>query len=240
MRLSIFRMPAKLCLPYFIALFPGVFMNTAALREQIQKAQQHEAESGLLTRQLENQLPHLHRAIQLPEADANGVLTRFVAAYIEEVPDLLDAANEVAREAGIESQVKPVLKIAEQYFLQPPAIMAGHVGLDSLLDEAYLAHRFVEEVNDLYIKHLGQPLIPLDMTVANLIAHQLIGEEFANQLDEAVHHAVDEMLNDESFALESVEAYREQLKSLATEAAWKRWPCLSRTLGIELELDQQA
>jgi hypothetical protein len=43
------------------------------------------------------------------------------------------------------------------------------------------------------------------MTVANLIAHQLIGEEFANQLDEAVHHAIDEMLNEESFALESVE-----------------------------------
>jgi hypothetical protein len=103
-------------------------MNTAALREQIQKAQQHEADTGLLTRQLESKLPHLHPAIQLPEADANGVLTRFVAAYIDEVPDLLDAANEVAREAGIESQIKPVLKIAEQYFLQPPVIMAGHVG----------------------------------------------------------------------------------------------------------------
>ncbi|HGM5550639.1 hypothetical protein [Pseudomonas sp. JQ36] len=215
-------------------------MNTAALREQIQKAQKHEKETGLLTRQLESKLPHLHPAIQLPEADANGVLTRFVAAYIDEVPDLLDAANEVAKEAGIESQIKPVLKIAEQYFLQPPAIMSGHVGLDSLLDEAYLAHRFVEEVNDLYIKHLGQPLIPLDMTVANLIAHQLIGEEFANQLDEAVHHAIDEMLNDESFALESVEAYRDKLSSPDTGAAWKRWPCMGRRLGVGLELDQPA
>jgi hypothetical protein len=116
--------------------------------------------------------------------------------------------------------------------------MNGHVGLDSLLDEAYLAHRFVEEVNDLYIKHFGQPLIPLDMTVANLIAHQLIGEAFANQLDEVVHHAVDEMLNDESFALESVEAYREKLSSPDTGAAWKRWPCMSRRLGVGLELDQ--
>src|ERR1700739_3881458 len=105
MRLSIFRKPAKLCLPYFIALFPGVFMNTAALREQIHIARQHEIETGKLTRQLENQLQHLHPAIQLPETDANGVLTRFVAAYIDEVPDLLDAANEVAREAGIESQI---------------------------------------------------------------------------------------------------------------------------------------
>ena len=131
-------------------------------------------------------------------------------------------------------------EIAEHFFLQPPALLQGHEGLDGLLDEAYLAHRLVEEVNDLYIKHFGQPLIPVDITVANVIAHQLIGEAFANQLDEAVHHAVDEMLNEDSFALESVETYREQLKSPETEAAWKRWPCLSRQLGVELELDQPA
>ncbi|MDY7567302.1 hypothetical protein QN400_08540 [Pseudomonas sp. RTC3] len=213
-------------------------MNTAALREQIQRAHQHEAETGQLSRQLETQLPHLHPAIHLPELDAKGVLTRFVAAYIELVPDLLDAAHEVALEAGIEDQIKPVLKIAEHFFLQPPTIMDGHEGLDSLLDEAYLAHRLVEEVNDLYIKHFGQPLIPSNTTVASVIAHQLIGEAFANQLDEAVHHAVDEMLDDESFALDSVEAYRDRLISPDTEAAWKRWPCLSRQLGVGLDLEQ--
>ena len=152
------------------------------------------------------------------------------------MPDLLEAANEVAREAGIESQIKPVLKIAEQFFVQPPAVMNGHVGLEGLLDEAYLAHRLVEEVNDLYIKHFKQPLIPLDTTVANLIAHQLIGESFANQLDEVVHHALDRMLADECFALESVEAYRDKLTSPDTGAAWKRWPCLSKQLGVGLNL----
>ncbi|ROM48063.1 hypothetical protein BK648_14920 [Pseudomonas poae] len=215
-------------------------MNTAALREQISLAHQHEATTGQLAQQLEKQLPHLHSAISLADGDRNIVMTRFVTAYIDLVPDLLEAANDVAREAGIESQIKPVLKIAEHFFLQPPAILAGHEGLDGLLDEAYLAHRLVEEVNDLYIKHFGQPLIPTDTTVANLIAHQLIGEQFANQLDEAVHLAVDEMLNEENFALESVEAYRETLKSPDTEAAWKRWPCLSRQLGVELSLDQPA
>ena len=74
------------------------------------------------------------------------------------------------------------------------------------------------------------------MTVANLIAHQLIGEDFANQLDAAVHHEVDLMLNEESFALESVEAYRERLTSPETGAAWKRWPCLSKQLGVGLAL----
>ncbi|MCY1544276.1 hypothetical protein D9M68_801490 [compost metagenome] len=74
--------------------------------------------------------------------------------------------------------------------------------------------------------------------MANLIAHQLIGEPFANQLDEAVHHAVDGMLDEASFAQDSVQTYRKRLSDPQTGAAWKRWPCLSRQLGVELELDQ--
>ncbi|MWV10914.1 hypothetical protein F3I62_02300 [Pseudomonas sp. R-28-1W-6] len=211
-------------------------MNTLALREQIQQALAHEADSGALARQLQGQLAKLHPSIQLPASDARGVLERFVAAYIEQVPDVLDAANSVAREAGIEEQIKPVLKLAEQFFLSPPSVMEGHQGLDALLDESYLAHRLVEEVNDRYITHLGQPLIPLDTTVANLIAHQLIGEPFANQLDEAVRHAMDGLLDDRVFQQSSVQDYRARLSSPQTLAAWQSWPCLSRQLGVELGL----
>lgn len=214
-------------------------MNISALQELILRARQDEAGCQRLARQLQAQLENLHPAIRLPQEDAIGVLQRFVAAYIEQVPEVLEAANQVAREAGIEAQVKPVLKVAEAFFLQPPVLMAGHEGLEGLLDEAYLAHRLVEEVNDRYIRHLGQPLIPLDTTVANLIAHQLIGEPFANQLDEAVHHAVDGMLDEQSFAQDSVAAYRERLSDPQVEAAWQRWPCLSRQLGVELQLDSQ-
>ena len=211
-------------------------MNTAALRAQIQRALDHEAASGELARQLDSHLDRLHPAIQLPADDTHGALQRFVAAYVEQVPDVLDAANAVAREAGIEGQVKPVLRLAEQFFLSPPDVLEGHQGLDALLDEAYLAHRLVEEVNDRYIVHLGQPLIPLDTTVANVITHQLIGEPFANQLDEAVHHAVEEMLDDSVFRQDSVQAYRTRLNDPQTTAAWQSWPCLSRRLGVELGL----
>lgn len=211
-------------------------MNTSALRQQIQLALEQEAATGQLARQLGQQLGELHPTIQLPAVDAHGVLQRFVSAYIEQVPDVLDAANSVAREAGIEAQVKPVLKLAEQFFLSPPQVMDGHQGLDALLDEAYLAHRLVEEVNDRYITHLGQPLIPLDTTVANVIAHQLIGEPFANQLDEAVQHALQGLLDEQVFQQNSVQLYRARLNSPQTLAAWQRWPCLSRQLGVELGL----
>ena len=214
-------------------------MNTAALRQLIQRAHQHEATTGQLARQLDTQLERLHPSIRLPVEDAQGVLERFVAAYIEQVPELLDAADAVAREAGIDAQIKPVLKIAEEYFLQPLALLNGHDGLDGLLDEAYLAHRLVEEVNDFYIAHLGQPLIPLDTTVANLIAHQLIGEPFANQLDEAVHHAVEGLLAEASLDQAALQAYRQRLDEPQVSPAWRNWPCLSRQLGVELELAQE-
>ncbi|ATH79801.1 hypothetical protein CO724_01000 [Ectopseudomonas mendocina] len=211
-------------------------MNTAAVRQSIAQAQQHEISSQALARFLQAQLERLHPSIRLPEEDASGALSAFVSAYIEQVPEVLDAAVEVAREAGIEDAVKPVLKIAEHFFLQPPPLIDGHEGLEGLLDEAYLAHRLVEEVNDRYITHLGQPLIPLDTTRANLIAHQLIGEPFANQLDEAVHHALAGMLDDASFDQPSVQAYRERLAAPDTVSAWRRWPCLSQQLGLELQL----
>ncbi|WP_152218909.1 hypothetical protein [Pseudomonas sp. SCB32] len=211
-------------------------MNTAALRELIQNAHLLESRHGHLARLIQSQLEGLHPSIALAGEDPSGTLTRFVHAYIEQVPDFLDAAASVAREAGIEERIKPVLKLAEQFFLTPPALLNGHDGLDALLDEAYLAHRLVEEVNDRYIAHFNQPLIPLDTTVANLVAHQLIGEPFANQLDEAVHHAVDGMLDEGTFSSDAARGYRARLNDPQVVMAWQQWPCLSRQFGVELRL----
>ncbi|MBF7728835.1 hypothetical protein [Pseudomonas sp. N040] len=213
-------------------------MDTANLRQLITSAYQQEAATGQLRKLLSGQLDKLHPAIRLPAENDLSVLTGFVSAYIEQVPDVLDAAASVAAEAGLEAQIKPILRMAEGFFVRPPAVMEGHSGLESLLDEAYLAHRLVEEVNDLFITHLGQPLIPLDTTIANLVAHRLIGEPFANQLDEAVHEAMQGLIHQPAFSSPAVQAYREILCSAQTSSAWQRWPCLSRQLGIELELGQ--
>jgi len=213
-------------------------MNTARLRKQIDHAHQLEARNGQLRALLSGLLGTLHPSIRLPAKDELRVLTAFVSAFIEQVPDVLDAAASVAREAGLETQIIPVLKLAEGFFLTPPAVMDGHDGLESLLDEAYLAHRLVEEVNDLYITHLGQPLIPLDTTIANLIAHRLIGEPFANELDDVVHEVMQGLANKPAFSSPAVQAYREKLCSAQTSEAWQRWHCLSRQLGVELELGQ--
>lgn len=211
-------------------------MNIAALRERIDLALQHETDNGTLAAGLAERAEGLHRSIRLPDNGAPQTLLRFVQAYVNEVPALVEAAASVAVEAGIDAQIKPVLRLAEEFFLHPPQLVEHQEGLEALLDEAYLAHRLVEEVNDRYIAHFGQPLIPLDTTVANLVAHHLIGEEFANQLDAAVHHASETLLDPRIFTAESADHYRAKLSNPRLLAAWRQWPCLSRRLGIELQL----
>lgn len=211
-------------------------MNIAELRQLIQRAHRHEARHATLARRLAGRLRYLHPAISLPEQDALGVLTRFVAGYLDQVPELFEAAQAVAREADIDAQIKPVLKVAEHFFLSPPTLLEGEEGLAGLLDEAYLAHRLIEEVNDRYIGFIGQPLIPLDTTVANLVAHHLIGESFANKLDEAVQLAVNGLLGNTLMEQVSLQAYRDRLTNPRTLNAWRRWPCLSREFGVELRL----
>jgi len=215
-------------------------LNIPALRQLIEGARQHEACHGTLVRQLENRMPYLHPAICLPDEDGLGVLTKFVEGYLEQVPELLEAAHAVACEVGIEAQVRPVLKVAEHFFLSPPDLVDGQEGLAGLLDEAYLAHRLIEEINDRYIAFIGEPLIPLDTTVANLVAHRLIGEDFANQLDDAVLLAVNGLLGNSLLEQVSLPAYRDRLTSPRTAAAWRAWPCLSRQFGVELQLSRAA
>src|SRR5690606_14825542 len=90
----------------------------------------------------------------------------------ERVPDMLEAAQAVANNAQLRPQLIPVLKVAEEFFLQPMEVISDtHRGLLLLLDEAYLAHRLVEEVNDRYVAHGGESLIPMNNTRANLIVH---------------------------------------------------------------------
>jgi len=211
-------------------------LNIPALHQLIDHAHRHEALHGTLARQLECRMEHLHPAIRLPDGNGLEVLIRFIEGYLEQVPELLEAAQTVAREAGIEAQIGPVLKVAEHFFLSPPDLVEGQEGLAGLLDEAYLAHRLIEEVNDRYIAFVGQPLIPLDTTVANLIAHRLIGESFANQLDEAVQLAVNGLLGNSLLEQVSMESYRARVTNPKTVAAWQAWPCLSRQFGLELQL----
>ena len=208
-------------------------MKIAELRERVRVAREDEASDRALRQWLEQKLPRLHRTIRTRE-DAATTLFNFVQAYVERVPDMLEAAQSVANHANMRAQLIPVLKVAEAFFLQPGEMSDTHRGLLVLLDEAYLAHRLVEEVNDHYVAHGGESLIPMNNTRANLIVHDLLGEEYAGRLDNAVYEAVAGLLPEEVFSSPAFLAYREGIGEQDRHDIWRRWPNMAEELGVGL------
>ena len=169
-------------------------MHTPAIRETIASAVRTERATGQLALQLEEQMPRLHQKLVLPERAPVAALMQFITDYIESVPGCLSLVNAVSKRLGFHDYAAPFLHMAGDYFLQPPRIPAHDSPLEAVLDAAFLAHRLLEEVNDHHIRHLHHPLLPLDMTEANIIVHHLLGDEFASQLEELIQSATRQLL----------------------------------------------
>jgi hypothetical protein len=172
-------------------------MAAAIIKDKIHSAVLAEARSGRLGRSLEQRLPELRNKLVLPEKDPVAGLLAFITGYVESVPDCLLLVTAVSKHMGFYDYAAPLLDMAEDYFLNPPADLPADEGLGGLLDEAFLAHRLLEEVNDHHIRHLQRPLLPVDMTEANVIVHHLLGDTLANQLDQKVHETATKLLERE-------------------------------------------
>ncbi len=212
------------------------------IRETIAKAKAHEQSTSLLAKQFGDSIERLHDAIELPEDNKVAALMNFVIHYIEHVPDFIEAISNITHEAGIDDYSDTFMSIARDYFLKPPETVDAHdhKGLLALMDEAYLAHRLVEEINDRLIGQIGIPLAPMDMTRANIIIHHLIGEPFANELDLAVHYSVESLMPKEKvFQSEVFQSYIDEHKKRGWSSELERWPCLANDLSITLRFEDK-
>lgn len=172
-------------------------MATAGIQDTIDAALAHETRTGHLRHHLELALPELHETLMLPPEGPLDALMGFVKRYVQSVPGCLRLVTAVSRRMGFFDYAAPFLHLAEDYFLHPPDELATQVGLQAILDEAFLAHRLLEEVNDHHIRHVGSPLLPLDMTEANIIVHHLLGDDFAVRLEELVQFTAGRLLDKE-------------------------------------------
>lgn len=209
------------------------------IRESIAVARKIESEKHTLEHYLSSKIPLLHRTISLPEDNPEHALLEFVTRYIEHVPDFIEALTALTKEAGIYDYAHSFLVIAEDYFIQPPELVGEHSGLHQLIDEAYLAHRLLEEVNDRVMMACGMPLAPMDMTLSNLIIHELLGDEFANQLDLAVHYSIEALFQTDNFFNEaSFKNYIAKFKKAGWATTLKEWPCLAGDSAISLNMGE--
>jgi hypothetical protein len=169
-------------------------MSSPDIREIIATAVEQENATHNLLQRLRDNIPQLTSRLELPEDAPEQALLEFITSYIESVPGCISLVTAVSKQFGLHDYVAPFLHIAEDYFLQPPDEVPETGGLALLLDEAFLAHRLLEEVNDHHIRHVQRPLLPLDMTEANIIVHHLLGEPLAGRLEQLVQYTASRLL----------------------------------------------
>lgn len=205
------------------------------IRESIAVARTHEVQKKTLEKYLAAKLPNLHRHILLQENDAE-CLTAFVTEYIEHVPSMLDALRDLTKTIGIYSDVENIVNIIDAFFALPLNQDEYPYGLYELIDEAYFAHRIIEEINDQVISKVGTPLVPLDVMLSNVVVHDILGDEFANTLERVVTYSVESLfdvnalINNENFK-NFASRYHQSLSDGI------KWPCLAKSSSISLNKD---
>ncbi|MFT6956762.1 MAG: hypothetical protein ACJAYC_001768 [Halieaceae bacterium] len=172
-------------------------MSSPDIREIIATAVEQENATHNLLQRLRDNIPQLTDRLELPEDAPEQALLEFITSYIESVPGCISLVTAVSKQFGFHDYAAPFLHIAEDYFLQPPDEVPETGGLALLLDEAFLAHRLLEEVNDHHIRHVQRPLLPQDMTEANIIVHHLLGEPLAGRLEQLVQYTASRLLEKE-------------------------------------------
>jgi hypothetical protein len=162
-------------------------MDLSLLHAAIDTAKQHESETQELAKFLTQRSLDLHHSITIPQYQAPSHLLAFTTRYIEQIPDVLKSTEEISRHVGIELLTQPALKLAMDFLLHPLDVKSARNGLLAFMNNTYVAYRIVEEINDRFMKHCNEPLLPTDFSDLNIIIHHLIGDEFATDLDLAIH-----------------------------------------------------
>ena len=210
------------------------------INQTIEQAKLLDVATGALASHLDQRLTSLHQTIQLPQGHEVDALKGFITRYIDRVPVFMEAIENIAHEAGIDRYANVCLDVAADYFLSPPDVLEHQSGLEALMDEAYLAHRLFEEVNDRFIGYCGIPLAPMDMTRANILMHSIIGESFANELDEAVHFSVELLaIKNNDFQSRKFRDFVSQHRNRGWSEELAKWPCLTEELDIDFDFSSQ-
>ena len=140
--------------------------------------------------------------------------------------------------ADISGEIDQQVKTAREFLDVPLEIFSIEERLEANMYKAYLAHRVLEELNDVLKISYSYPIIPIDMTRSNLIVHHIIGEPFANQIDGAI-----QLLNEKLISAIARDASLERkissyLATLGNDPV-TRYPCLTESSNIRLLFNSQ-
>jgi AcrR family transcriptional regulator len=172
--------------------------------------------SSVYQQWLDERATNLHELVALPAGRERATLVEFLDAYIEFLPACFEYFTRVSEAANIGDYADVFLGIAMGYLMTQPE----NGPRDMLVHEAFMAHRIFEELNDRCGRLLGEPVIAQDNAMANIVVHGLIGDAFANELDVAVHFALETHRDKEVEMIDKLTSRPEHHWLAATE----NWP----------------
>ncbi len=163
-------------------------MNTAALRLVIQTTQVRARDSGEASRTFADQAARTASA----DATRGPALERFASAYVDKVPDALEALLLQARAVAFEAPLAGVLERALAGFAPAALAQAPSASL-ALLAAAYRLHRLLEGLQERLADWWGAAREPAAPSLGNLIAHQVLGQLTVAALEDAVDGWLDDL-----------------------------------------------
>ncbi|KEF30365.1 hypothetical protein D777_02913 [Marinobacter nitratireducens] len=212
-------------------------MTPQVVLEIIDQARRKEARSGTFLRQLREKAPGLPAAVKVIDGHQPATcLFQFAVEYIEMAPRLIECVEACAREAGESELFAPFIEAATRYFTQPSADLVRFDGLDGLLIRAYLCHRLMEEMYENNRSTRAGELVDIDATRANLLAHQLIGEPFANELDESIVFTVQQIAGTPDYYNLDLDPFVDQVNHVAWDWMRQYWENLLDRNHIRFQL----
>lgn len=161
-------------------------MTPESISQIIAQAVEQESLSGHFHKRLQAKAEELHALFQVEAAEPVDALFGFAREYVEMTPSAIHCVQTCARHAGVSDLFAPFIDAATRYFAHPSVLLAGYEGFEGLLVKAYQCHRLMEEMYESNRSFRNSELLEPEATQANILVHHLIGEPFANELDQAI------------------------------------------------------
>jgi uncharacterized membrane protein YkvA (DUF1232 family) len=156
-----------------------------------------------------------------------AAMAELAEGYIRAVANLLIESDIAATAAGIQRFTAPIIQTAAEYFLQPKDYISDDEGLYGLLDDAYLACRFIVRISEIFAAERGVALIDTTLDRHSPTIRVLIGEPLATRLDNDVENVIQTVLS---------QIQIEQIQALQFQSNWNQWAHQENVINTEAQI----
>jgi uncharacterized membrane protein YkvA (DUF1232 family) len=156
-----------------------------------------------------------------------AAMAELAEGYIRTVANLLIASDIAATAAGIQRFTAPIIQTAAEYFLRPKDYIPDDEGLYGLLDDAYLACRFIVRISEIIAAERGVALIDTSLDRHSPTIRVLIGEPLATRLDNDVEDVIQAVIS---------QIQMEQIQALQFRYNWNQWAHQENVINTEAQI----